>query len=411
MNGRPNPARAGWSSFGIKWLEKKMRPSSKTKSDIRAINNLHQDEAPGLYVHVPFCKTKCPYCDFYSVTDITLAESWLCAIREEMSLYRDNFGTFDTLYVGGGTPTVLNDTSLISLFEELHNQFSFSPDTEITVEANPDDITARKLKLLESLGVNRLSIGIQSFDDEELRFLKRRHTANGAVKALDRICSSGFSNVGIDLMYGLPGQTLESWVSTLQKALTFHTTHLSCYQLTIERTTPFGKMLGDGSLQNCAEEEGRKFFLATSKFLEENGFVHYEISNFARENEFRSRHNLKYWRHNPYLGLGPGAHSFQNGVRWWNFRSIEEYCNNLQKNLRPVGGSETLTSEQMHLEKLFLGFRTRDGVALKDAFPESPPNGLLERIIKTRLISVRGNRLIPTKKGFLMADRLPLFFP
>ena len=369
------------------------------------------DETAGLYVHVPFCKTKCPYCDFYSVTDTTLAESWLCAIREEMSLYRNNLGTFDTLYIGGGTPTVLNDTSLISLFEELHNQFSFAPDTEITVEANPDDITARKLKLLKSLGVNRLSIGIQSFDDEELRFLKRRHTASGAVKALDRICSSGFSNVGIDLMYGLPGQTLESWVSTLQKALTFHPTHLSCYQLTIEKTTPFGKMLGDGSLQNCAEEEGRKFFLATSKFLEENGFVHYEISNFARENEFRSRHNLKYWRHNPYLGLGPGAHSFQNGVRWWNVRSIEEYCNNLQKGLRPVGGSETLTSEQMHLEKLFLGFRTRDGVALKDAFPESPPNGLLERIIKTRLISVRGNRLIPTKKGFLMADRLPLFFP
>ncbi len=369
------------------------------------------DETAGLYVHVPFCKTKCPYCDFYSVTDTTLAESWLCAIREEMSLYRNNFGTFDTLYIGGGTPTVLNDTSLISLFEELHNQFSFAPDTEITVEANPDDITARKLKLLESLGVNRLSIGVQSFDDEELRFLKRRHTASGAVKALDLICSSGFSNVGIDLMYGLPGQTLESWVSTLQKALTFHPTHLSCYQLTIEKTTPFGKMLGDGSLQNCAEEEGRKFFLATSKFLEENGFVHYEISNFARENEFRSRHNLKYWRHNPYLGLGPGAHSFQNGVRWWNVRSIEEYCNNLQKGLRPVGGSETLTSEQMHLEKLFLGFRTRDGVALKDAFPESPPNGLLERIIKTRLISVRGNRLIPTKKGFLMADRLPLFFP
>lgn len=369
------------------------------------------DETAGLYVHVPFCKTKCPYCDFYSVTDTTLAESWLCAIREEMSLYRNNFGAFDTLYIGGGTPTVLNDTSLISLFEELHNQFSFAPDTEITVEANPDDITARKLKLLESLGVNRLSIGIQSLDDEELLFLKRRHTASGAVKALDLIRSSGFSNVGIDLMYGLPGQTLESWVSTLQKALTFHPTHLSCYQLTIEKTTPFGKMLGDGSLQNCAEEEGRKFFLATSKFLEENGFVHYEISNFARENEFRSRHNLKYWRHNPYLGLGPGAHSFQNGVRWWNVRSIEEYCNNLQKGLRPVGGSETLTSEQMHLEKLFLGFRTRDGVALKDAFPESPPNGLLERIIKTRLISVRGNRLIPTKKGFLMADRLPLFFP
>lgn len=388
-----------------------MRPSSKTKSDIRVINNLHQDETPGLYVHVPFCKTKCPYCDFYSVTDTTLAESWLCAIREEMSLYRDNFGTFGTLYIGGGTPTVLGYKELKTLLNDLQKHFKFTGDAEITVEANPDDITTRKLNLLKSLGVNRLSIGVQSFDDEELRFLKRRHTAIGVAKAFDLIRSSGFSNVGIDLMYGLPGQTLESWVSTLQKALAFHPTHLSCYQLTIEKTTPFGKMLVDGSLQGCAEEQGRKFFLLTSKFLEKKGFVHYEISNFAQGERYRSRHNCKYWKHVQYLGLGPGAHSFQNGVRWWNFRSIEEYCNNLQKGLRPVGGSETLTSEQMHLEKLFLGFRTRDGVALKDAFPESPPNGILERIIKSRLVSVRGNRLIPTKKGFLMAERLPLLFP
>lgn len=387
-----------------------MRPSSNTKSDIRVINNLRQDEAAGLYVHVPFCRTKCPYCDFFSITDVTLAEAWLWAVREEMSLYGDDFGSFDTLYIGGGTPTVLNDTTLISLFEGLHNQFSFAIDTEITVEANPDDITTRKLKLLKSLGVNRFSIGVQSFDDEELRFLKRRHTASGAAKALDLIRSSGFSNVGIDLMYGLPGQTLESWMSTLQKALAFHPTHLSCYQLTIEKTTPFGKMLDDGSLQSCTEEQGRKFFLTTSKLLEKNGFVHYEISNFSRGKGLRSRHNCKYWRHIPYLGLGPGAHSFKNEKRWWNFRSIEEYCNNLQKGLRPVSGSETLTSEQMRLEKLFLGFRTRDGVALKDAFPESPPNGLLEHIIKSRLISVRGNRLIPTKKGFLMADSLPLLF-
>jgi oxygen-independent coproporphyrinogen-3 oxidase len=369
------------------------------------------DETAGLYVHVPFCKTKCPYCDFYSITNVTLAEAWLWAVRKEMSLYRDDFGSFDTLYIGGGTPTVLNDTVLISLFEELHNQFSFAIDTEITFEANPDDITPEKLALLKSLGVNRLSIGVQSFDDKELRFLKRRHTASGAEKALDLIRSSGFSNVGIDLMYGLPGQTLESWMSTLHKALAFHPTHLSCYQLTIEKTTPFGKMLDDGSLQSCTEEQGRKFFLTTSKFLKENGFIHYEISNFSRGKGLRSRHNCKYWRHIPYLGLGPGAHSFKNEKRWWNFRSIEEYCNNLQKGLRPVSGSETLTSEQMRLEKFFLGFRTRDGVALKDAFPESPPNGLLEHIIKSRLISVRGNRLIPTKKGFLMADRLPLLFP
>jgi oxygen-independent coproporphyrinogen-3 oxidase len=368
-------------------------------------------EAAGLYIHVPFCKTKCPYCDFYSVTDRSLVDVWANALKIEFEFYKKSFGTFDTLYVGGGTPTVLNDTSLISLFEELHNQFSFAHDTEITIEANPDDITTRKLRLMKSLGVNRVSMGAQSFDDGELLLLKRRHTASDAAKALDLVHSAGFSNVGMDLMYGLPGQTTESWMSTLHRSLTFHPSHLSCYQLTIEKTTPFGQMTDDGSLAICAEEKGREFFLLTSDFLKKNGFVHYEISNFSKGDGVRSRHNCKYWRHSPYLGLGPGAHSFRDGVRWWNVRSIEEYCSSLQKGLRPVGGSETLTSEQLRLEKLMLGFRTREGVTLEDAFHESPSGSLLEDITKTRLVSVRGNRLIPTKKGFLMADRLPLLFP
>lgn len=368
-------------------------------------------EAAGLYVHVPFCKTKCPYCDFYSVTDLTRIASWLRALQKEMTLYKDDFGTFDTLYIGGGTPTVLSDTALFSLFEGLRDQFSFVDDTEITVEANPDDITPKKLALLKSLGVNRLSIGVQSFNDQELKLLKRRHTVGGALKALDLVLSSGFKNIAIDLMYGLPGQTEVGWMTTLQEALAFHPVHLSCYQLTIERVTPFGKMLNNRSIQACSEERGRKFFLDTSKFLEENGFVHYEISNFARDNGERSRHNCKYWQHVPYLGLGPGAHSFQNNVRWWNYRSIEGYCDNLNKGLRPIGGSENLSMEQLRLEKLFLGFRTCDGVSMEDAFPESSSNKHLEEMKKSRLLSVRGNRLIPTKKGFLMADRLPLLFP
>jgi oxygen-independent coproporphyrinogen-3 oxidase len=367
--------------------------------------------APGLYIHVPFCKTKCPYCDFYSVTDLTLVEGWLRALKKEMNLYRNNFGTFDSLYIGGGTPTVLSDPAMTSLFEELHNHFSFAHDTEITVEVNPDDISLKKLELLKSLGVNRLSIGVQSFNDDELKLLKRRHTHQGAEKALRFINSAGFTNFGIDLMYGLPGQDLESWIETLRKALTFYPTHMSCYQLTFEETTPFGKMLEQGSLQACTEKQGKDFFLATSSFLEQNGFIHYEISNFSKGNEFRSRHNCKYWHHIPYLSLGPGAHSFRNGLRWWNVRSIEDYCSNLQKGLRPIGGSETLTSEQFRLEKLMLGFRTRDGVLLDDACPEYTPNGLLEDITKMRLVSIHGNRLIPSKKGFLMADQLPLLFP
>jgi putative oxygen-independent coproporphyrinogen III oxidase len=365
----------------------------------------------GLYIHVPFCKTKCPYCDFYSVTDLTLVEEWLSALSKEMDQYRDAFGTFDTLYIGGGTPTILNDTALISLFEKVRNRFNFADDTEITVEANPDDITPEKLALLKSLGVNRLSIGVQSFNNEELTLLNRRHSVKGTEEALHCVNKAGFTNFGIDLIYGMPGQTVDSWIATLQKALTFHPTHLSCYQLTFEKTTPFGKMLEQGSLQGCTEEQGRNFFLTTSKLLEENGFIHYEISNFSRGNEFRSRHNCKYWHHIPYLGLGPGAHSFQGRIRWWNCKSVKDYCDNLEKGSRPIVGSETLSNEQLRLEKLFLGLRTCDGVTLDVAFPESPYKELLHDIKKTRLASVRDNRLIPTKKGFLMADRLPLLFP
>lgn len=386
-----------------------MLHSSKTENNIKKA--LPLNESPGLYVHVPFCKTKCPYCDFYSVTDLALVEDWLSALVQEMEIYKDAFGTFDTLYIGGGTPTVLNDTALISLFEGIRNWFNFADDTEITVEVNPDDITSEKLELLKTLGVNRLSIGVQSFKDEELTLLKRRHSLNGTEEALSCVNETGFTNFGIDLIYGLPGQTVEGWTTTLRKALTFHPTHLSCYQMAFERSTPFGKMLEQGSLQDCTERQGADLFLTTSKFLEKNGFIHYEISNYSRGNKFRSRHNCKYWRHIPYLGLGPGAHSFLNGKRWWNHKSVKKYCADLQKGLIPMEESETLASEQLHLEKIFLGLRTNEGVRMDDAFHKSQANASLENMAKNRLITVRGNRIIPTKKGFLMADRLPLLFP
>jgi len=368
-------------------------------------------ESPGLYVHVPFCKTKCPYCNFYSVTDLSLIEEWLSGILQEIEFYKDTFNTFDTLYLGGGTPTVLSNAVLTGLFQKLRRKFSFKDNAEITVEANPDDVTLEKLELLKALGVNRLSIGVQSFNDEELTFLKRRHSLKGAEKALSRVKEVGFKNFGIDLIYGLPGQTVASWMASLQKALTFKPAHLSCYQLTPEKSTPFGKMKDQGKFKVCSEKQGRDFFLTTSKFLERNGFVHYEISNFSRGRRYRSRHNCKYWHHIPYLGLGPGAHSFQGRTRWWNVKSVKDYCDKINTRLRPTAGSESLSNEQLRLEKLFLGLRTCDGVALNVAFPESPFNDLLQNVEKTRLVSVRKNRLIPTKKGFLMADHLPLLFP
>ncbi|OPY71695.1 MAG: Oxygen-independent coproporphyrinogen-III oxidase 1 [Syntrophorhabdus sp. PtaU1.Bin002] len=368
-------------------------------------------ETPGLYIHVPFCKTKCPYCDFYSVTDLSIKDAWLHALQIEMDLYRYDFGTFETLYIGGGTPTVLSDDDLGNLFDALHARFTFSADAEITIEANPDDITKDRLIFLRSLGANRLSVGVQSFEEDELRFLKRRHAAAGAERALSLVTEAGFTNFGIDLMYGLPGQTDERWLKTLRKALAFEPTHLSCYELTLEETTVLGKMKMAGQFASLTEEEGQRFFLLTSRFLQEHGFVHYEISNFARGDEYCSRHNRKYWRHAPYLGLGPGAHSFQDGVRWWSYRSVEQYCTALEGDLKPVGESETLSSEQLRLERLFLGLRTREGVTMHDAFGEFSSEPLLSQIKKSGLVTTRDNRIVPTVKGFLVADRLPLMFP
>lgn len=369
------------------------------------------EEAPGLYIHVPFCKTKCPYCDFYSVTDTSLISSWLKSLRTEMELYRHGFGTFDTLYIGGGTPTVLKNGDIDSLFDSLHRYFKFAADTEITVEANPDDITAEKLSQLKSLGVNRLSIGVQSFNENELHFLQRRHTAVAAEKACDLVESSAITNFGIDLMCGLPGQTIQGWQKTLAKALTFEPNHLSCYQLTLEPTTPFGKMKGEGIFALPEEKEERGFFLLTSRFLEEHGFIHYEISNFAKDDQYLSRHNSKYWRHVDYLGLGPSAHSFQNGRRWWNHRSIDEYREDLRKGIRPIDGSETLSPEQLHLERLYLGLRTRDGIAMEDARKGPHGDKIIASLRDAGLIKVKGDRIIATRKGFLVADRLPLLFP
>ena len=244
---------------------------------------------PGLYVHVPFCQTKCPYCDFYSVTDESLISAYLTALDTEARLYREQFPAFDTLFLGGGTPSWLGSAHLAGLMKNLRRHFAFAPDSEITLEANPDDITSEKLRLFRDLGINRLSLGVQSFDEAELRFLGRRHTARQTLAAIDLIRAAGFTNLGLDLMYGLPGQTLDAWLKTLETALSFTPEHLSCYQLTIEAgetpalRTPLARRVARGEISLPDEETQREFFLLTANFLTARGYLHYEISNFARQ--------------------------------------------------------------------------------------------------------------------------------
>lgn len=372
---------------------------------------MNNKDLPGLYIHVPFCKTKCPYCDFYSITDPSLIQSWLDGIEKEALIYNQEWlPAFDTLYIGGGTPSVLDEYGLGRLMDILRNSFSFAPDTEVTIEVNPDDITASRLACYKTLGINRLSMGIQSLQEAELRFLQRRHTAIAAERAMELMQSSGFRNFGVDLMYGFHGQTRKSWTDTIERVLSWGPAHLSCYQLTVSDGTPFGRMVSEGKLKRITEGQERRFFTHTSHFLQDHGFIHYEVSNFAKGEEYFSCHNLKYWQRAPYLGLGPGAHSFRDNVRWWNYRSVKDYCRLLLEGKRPVAGQERLSPEQVRLEMLLLGFRTARGVNMDDIV-DQPFNGeMLARLTSSGIVRVEENRVSPTLNGYLIADRLPLMF-
>lgn len=363
----------------------------------------------GLYVHIPFCRTKCPYCDFYSVSDQKQhVKRFVAALVKEISSEPEGFSAFDSLYFGGGTPSVLEEREFEHIFAALHQHFSFPDDTEITVEVNPDDITADKLWNYKRIGVNRISIGVQSFNERDLLFLGRRHTAKKAREAINLVRDAGFRNFGIDLMNCLPGQSGKRWEATLQEAISFVPAHISCYQLTIADRTPFGKMFRSSNLRLPSERRQRDVFLSTSRLLTENGYVHYEVSNFARGMRYRSRHNMKYWDHTPYLGLGPAAHSFIGNKRWWNSPSISQYCAAVEGTISTMDGTESLSAEQFDLETLFLGIRTLKGVRLNDIKAISLDKGELQRLIKSKKVKLERGRLIPTIHGYVIADRIPV---
>jgi len=366
-------------------------------------------DTPGLYVHVPFCGSKCLYCDFYSIADSSRIPDWLEGLKHEADLYTGESDTFDTLYVGGGTPSFLNDDTLSVIFDHLLGCFSLMPGVEITIEANPDDITREKLTHFKNLGINRVSLGVQSFHDQDLLFLKRRHSAEQAGKALELIKSeSDTFSLSLDLIFGLPGQTETAWLNSLKQALSYKPEHISCYQLTYEEGTPLSLMRDQGLVTPCEEDRAERMFLSTSRLLEDNGYVHYEISNFALGDENRSRHNRKYWSHTPYLGLGPSAHSFKERRRWWNVPSLETYCAALAQGSSPVEDTESLTGDQLELEAIFLGLRTKEGFPVKILGDGHDYDEKLLNLEHGGFIIVRNGRVRPTMKGFLVADSLPL---
>jgi oxygen-independent coproporphyrinogen-3 oxidase len=375
---------------------------------------MNSEKTSGLYIHIPFCLSKCLYCDLYSLTSISAVPDFLNTLFKEMEMYRNRFNPFDTVYIGGGTPSLLSPQQLESILKRVRKNFDLISDPEITIETNPADLDQSFLESIREIGINRINIGVQSFDEKILNFLGRRHSVKQAISAVEASRKAGFHNIGLDLIYGVPEQDINSWLDTLKQAVAFSPEHISCYQLTLEAKTHLGMRCQAGEFSLPGEELQYEFFMKTSEFLEETGYIHYEVSNFTRGTEYTSRHNQKYWDHSPYLGLGPTAHSFQPNRRWWNHPSLDQYLAAINAGNLPIEETEILTMEQLRLEALYLGLRTKKGVSLQDLknrydydlFTEKKE--MLDMLQEEGFISIQDGYLFPTQTGLAIADRLAL---
>jgi oxygen-independent coproporphyrinogen-3 oxidase len=369
--------------------------------------------AAGIYVHIPFCARKCAYCDFYSVSDLTLKPEFLKALSAEIASTDPGPLVFDTIYIGGGTPSLLDPAEVEGILKGLASKFRFKEPVEVSLEANPGTVDAEKLRGFRSAGVNRLNIGVQSFREKNLKMLGRIHSARQAHEALSAARRSGFDSVGLDLMYGLPGQTQSDWRADLERALAFRPEHVACYMLSVEPGTPLAADQRQGHFQPAPEGEVAELFLATSEFLAGRGFRHYEVSNFARceaggcQTAHVSRHNSKYWARAPYLGFGPAAHSFLPPRRFWNHRDVKRYGDDARAGRRPVAGEEALTAEQQMMEAIMLGLRTAAGIDLRDfkrrfGVDFMKMHGKSAVDFQSRgLLTLDDGRCAPTRRGML----------
>jgi oxygen-independent coproporphyrinogen-3 oxidase len=371
-------------------------------------------EQAGLYIHIPFCLSKCGYCSFYSIKSVNFIPEYIAALKKEIKHYRNVFSSFDTIYIGGGTPSLLSIGQIDDLISTVNKYFDIDRQAEITMEVNPGDVSLEYLQMLRKLRINRLNIGVQSFDDKILKFLGRRHSAKEAIAAIEAAREAGFTNLGTDLIYGVHGVSIKSWENTLQKAVSFKPEHISCYQLSLDDRTPLYKKYSLNDWHLPDENTELKLFLTTAEELENAGYIHYEVSNFAHNEKLRSRHNMKYWQHTPYLGLGPAAHSFLDNKRWWNKGAVKTYLNEISDGKMLVEESETLSAEQLQLEALFLGLRTKAGIDLKcykakygvDLLVDK--QAIINALIKNKLVELKNGFLRPTRKGMAIADSLAL---
>ena len=319
----------------------------------------------GIYIHIPFCKRKCIYCDFYSLAcSLQVMDHYVAAVLKEARLRSGQLkNAVNTLYVGGGTPSLLSTDHLRTLIDGLSNVFDLSKLQEFTIEVNPDDVTSETMSVYQSLSVNRVSMGVQSFDEKDLHFINRRHSSQQAIETVEIIRNSGVNNVSIDLIYGIPGQTLDTWMHNVQQAIALGVQHISAYCLSYEEGTPLWHMRERGEVQEVDEETTVRMYEVLVEHLCKAGYLHYEISNFALPG-FESKHNSSYWDGTPYLGLGAAAHSYDGGaVRSYNPADIDGYMKCLDQDMLPCE-REQLSPIEQYDEMVMLALRTSRGLDL-----------------------------------------------
>ena len=366
----------------------------------------------GIYLHIPFCDTKCIYCDFYSITNHTLKERFLTALKKEIiSKAPDlNDRKFDTIFFGGGTPSLLSYDDFNSIFETLYFNYNISPESEITIEANPGTLNREKLAEFKKLPINRISFGVQSFIDSELKFLTRIHTAEEAVISIKTAQDVGFDNINLDLIFALPNQSLDNWKYNLETAISLNTRHISAYSLIFEEGTPLFNLRQNGKVNQADIELEYQMFEYTMQYLSANGFIQYEISNYAKEG-FQCRHNLKYWTHQEYIAFGPSASSFIGNKRWTNIRNLTKYVELIESGKDAVDFIETIDEQTSIYEHIFLGLRSK-GVELaefKSKFQidfREKYSAPVNELVKEGFAEIENDTFRLTSKGYSLCDEI-----
>jgi oxygen-independent coproporphyrinogen-3 oxidase len=366
-----------------------------------------------LYVHIPFCDHKCIYCDFYSIITSDNIQPFLNSIKKEIEYYSGFYfkdRVFTSIFFGGGTPSLMEPAYLGGIIKVLKENFDISDEAEITMETNPGTVNKEKLRIFKYIGFNRISIGIQTFHDDELKFLTRIHNKKTAIETVYNAKDAGFENISIDLIFNLPGQTKSKWEENLETAVQLPIKHLSAYSLILERGTILNKMVLDKKVKMQDDDHDADLYEMTIDFMHERGFKQYEVSNFAIAG-FECRHNNAYWHYKDYLSFGTSSHSFVNGKRWWNFSSLKRYISEVNKNGFAVAGSEVVTDREKLNEYVMLSLRS-SGLELtefKKMFGADWINekyDYIKKLMKRNLVTMDEKYLRLTKTGYAVCDEI-----